>query len=87
MTIDVALTAAMAIIQFLCLTGIGVASYWIRRTDHRVDSAEKNIDCIEKDYVRRDDYHRYIDTDREWKQRIEDKIDQLLAGRAGAQRG
>ena len=59
------------VIQALLALALAVVAYWVKRTDCRVDA-------VEKGYVRRDDYHRDQDTDRERLQRMEVKLDRVL---------
>lgn len=77
MSPEALLVGALSILQVLLFLGVGVGAYWIKRTDSRVD-------CVQQDYVRRDDYHRDQDADRERLQRIEAKIDRLIERMGGS---
>ena len=77
MSPETLLVGALVVLQALLLLAVGMGVYWIKRTDSRVD-------CVERDSVRRVDYHRDQDVSREWLQRIETKIDRLIERQGGS---
>ncbi|MDE5583228.1 MAG: hypothetical protein K2J08_05965 [Ruminococcus sp.] len=60
------------IIEFVITTGIGVISFFLKRTMDELDTCRKNIAKIKEDYITKEDFFREQNENRRKLDRIMD---------------